>query len=208
MLQYPSRGCTAQEPPCCCRRKVSRPGPSQLYLLSSSFGQDLALSGHSLALQHCLTRLLQLPNTPICTGTACPMPGAPRACRMLNTCSKDKGTNKPTDLPEPHGRILVCPSAPPNSCDVSQDQEFGNTIPLSKQQTSHGCHHGHALCPCHGHPWIPVSCVPLDASASQLRCNHPRTCCSLNQTALLDHSLPPLWEAAAGNERPSHTGRV
>lgn len=113
----------------------------------------------------CLIRLLQLPNTPICTGTACPIPGAPRACRMLNTCSKDKGTNKPTDLPEPHGRILVCPSAPPNSCDVSQDQEFRNTIPLSKQQTSHGCHHGHALCPCHGHPCqlCPPRCLCLPA---------------------------------------------
>lgn len=105
---------------------------------------------HNLALEHCLTRL----------PTAAQHPRMHRyslahswgSLSLWDTQCLQQGqealiphsTNNPTVLPEPHGRILVGPSSPPHSCD----QEFGNTIPISKQQTSYVAlaHDDHAHC--------------------------------------------------------------
>lgn len=157
---------------------------------------------HSLALQHRLTRLPRAAQHPNMHRYSLPHSWGTLSLQDAQCLQQRQGalilqpTNNPTDLPKPHETILAGPSAPPSSCDVSQYEEFGNMIPLSKQQASHGgscppwpC----TLCPCYGQPWIPgmhSAVPPLDASTSQLRCSHPRTCCSLNQTVLLDHSLP------------------
>jgi len=84
---------------------------------------------HSLALHHRPTRLPAAAPTPLhptlsLWGAQCLQQG-PRAVLP-------GGTNNPTELPQPPGRMLVGPPAPPSSCDVPQQQELGNTIPLSK----------------------------------------------------------------------------
>lgn len=235
MLQCPtsvkSRGCTAQEPwsTLLLQKKGFQTWPQPAlppYLLSSSIGQDLALSGQhspqpgSIALPH------QVPYT-------CPTPQYAQV-----QLASFLGHSEPVgcSIPAARTRVPIIPltslSPMRGSWWVPQPHQTavmyleirnsgtGFPFPKSRQVMVTPAHHGHEHCS-HAmgnlNPWHASLCVPLDTPTSQLWCNHPRTCQLLNQTALLGHSLPPLWEAAAGracaeaalgNERPRHVSRM